>query len=419
MDRYNTGGALPLYQAASQTKRPPEFGLGLRSQFQISGYMMLASLCFWLLMGFLAFKGFQYGMIYRTFDDDSLEKVGCCSNFGGTMQDNLNFLETYPKGEAGPYLMRLGPETYTSQFKGTQSPKELTDIPTIVTAVSTADFYPVQSLIRQWKEEIHNVFKEAKFIIYNIGLYSRELELIKEHCNCEVREFRTSAYPNHVADISTFAYRPVIIQTIIEEFGSVLWMNPDMLFTQASDLKQLIYRGSRDFFLWQPKHFIGTVAYTDMKMFEYLKEPRCCYMESALIDISTMVFYRTNITWSVIMKPWLKCALNSACIAPPKSRYSGCFEMRSPKTTGCHRYDQSALSIILDRVYQISFKSEKYIVPRISRQQEEHLEYFPEQPWTYTEMFFVSAVPLTCVGGLVFLFWRRKRGVKKSSYSKR
>jgi hypothetical protein len=196
-------------------------------------------------------------------------------------------------------------------------------------------------------------------------------------------------------------------------------MNPNMLFTQASDLKQLMYRGSRDFFLWQPAEFIGTIAFTDMKMFEYLKEARCCFTESGMIDVSTIVLYRTNTTWCTIMKPWLKCALNSACIFPPKSRYSGCFEMRSPKTTGCHRYDQSALSIIIDRVYQFSLKSEKYLVPRISRQQEEYLEYFPEQPWTYTEMFFVSAVPLTCVGGLVFMFWRRKQSAKKSTYRKR
>lgn len=207
---------------------------------------------------------------------------------------------------------------------------------------------------------------------------------------------------------------------MIEEFGSVIWMDPNMLFTQASDLKQLMYRGSRDFFLWQPKEFIGTIAYTDAKMFEYLKESRCCYTDAGLIDTSTMVFYRTNYTWTTIMKPWLKCALNSACIAPPKSRYSGCFEMRSPKTTGCHRYDQSALSIIMDRVYQFSFKSEKYVVPRIARQQDEYLEYFPVQPWTYTEMFFVSVVPFACLVGLVFLFMRRNRNAAaKSKYRKR
>lgn len=415
MARNKKGPSLPTYQPRLSPNQ------GLAEQFQISGYMMLASFIFWIIMIYLGFRVFGYAMLYRSLEDSDLEAVGCCANFGGTLQDNLNFLETYNKGVAGPYLMRLGPESFNSNFKGTQSPKELLDIPTIVTAVSTADFYPVQSLIRQWKEEIKPYYKDATFIIYDIGLYETELNLIKAHCGCEVREFRTSAYPNHVADITNFAYRPIIIQSIVEEFGSAIWMNPDMLFTQASDLKQLVYRGTRDFFMWQPKEFIGTIAFTDPKMFQYLGESRCCYLEAGLVDMSTIVIYRTNTSWSALMKPWLKCALNHDCIAPAKSRYSGCFEMRSPKTTGCHRYDQSALSIIMDRVYQFSFKSEKYVVARLSRQQEEYLEYFPEQPWTYTEIFFVSALPFTCVGGLAYMYWRKRQAavLAKSNYRKR
>ena len=76
--------------------------------------------------------------------------------------------------------MRLGPETYTSQFKGTASPKELAGLPAIVTAVSTADFFDVQGLIKQIHEEIQPAFKDVKFLIYDIGLYSRELELVCE-----------------------------------------------------------------------------------------------------------------------------------------------------------------------------------------------------------------------------------------------
>lgn len=416
----NKGSGLPMHQPQFVPRRNPNEGLS--QQFQLSGYMMIASCVFWMLMLYLGIKGFQYGMMYRSFDDDKLEAVGCCvtSLAVSIEQENLKLIDGYNKGEAGPYLMRLGPESFSSNFKGTQSPRELLDIPTIVTAVSSADFYPVQSLIRQWKEELKPVYKDAKFIIYDIGLYPRELELIKTHCDCEVREFRSSIYPKHVADISTFAYRPIIIQTIVEEFGSVLWTNPDMLFTQASDLKQLMYRGTRDFFFWQPKEFIGTIAYTDAKMFQYLGESRCCFLETGMIDMGTLVIYRTNASWINIMKPWLKCALNHDCIAPPKSRYSGCFEVRSPKTTGCHRYDQSALSIIMDRMYQFSSKSEKYVTPRLSRQQEEHLEYFPEQPWTYTEIYFVCALPVTCVVILGYMYWRRRKVASaKANYRKR
>lgn len=197
-----------------------------------------------------------------------------------------------------------------------------------------------------------------------------------------------------------------------------MWLDPNMLVTRASDLNQLKYRGSRDFFLWQPAEFVGTVAYTSPRMFEYLKESRCCYVESCMIDTSVMVFYRTNTTWLDIMKPWLKCALNPGCIAPPKARYNGCFAMRAPKETGCHRYDQSALSIIVERMYKFTFKRDTLQITRVTRAQDQYLEYFPEQPWTYTEMLFVSAVPLTCVGGLVFMYKRRASQAKKKYRSR-
>ena len=207
---------------------------------------------------------------------------------------------------------------------------------------------------------------------------------------------------------------------MIEEFGSVFWINPDSLVTSAADLNQLKYRGQRDFYLWLPETVTGTIAYSSPLMFEFFKEQRCCYIDSSLVDMSAIVLYRTNTTWSSVMKPWLKCALNKNCIAPKLARYSGCFEMRSPRNTGCHRYDQSALSIILERVYSFSMKPEAYVIPRITRQQEHYVEYFPQQPWTLTEIFFVSVMPFTCLGGLYFLYRRRTAASRgKSSYRKR
>ena len=205
---------------------------------------------------------------------------------------------------------------------------------------------------------------------------------------------------------------------MIEEFGSVLWLSPSARLTKASDLNQLKYRGERTFFLWQPAEYISLVGYTNPLTFEYLREPRCCYAESGLVDMTALVFYRANTTWTDIMKPWLKCALNIECIAPKRSRYDGCFHMRKPKTTGCHRYDVSALTIIMERMYQFNVKTEKYVIPRIARSSEQYIEYFPEQPWTFTELFFVTLMPFTCLGGLFYIYKRRKT-ILKRSYRKR
>ena len=44
--------------------------------------------------------------------------------------------------------------------------------------MASADFYHLQSLIRQWREDIKGVMKGAKLIIYDVGLYQSELELV-------------------------------------------------------------------------------------------------------------------------------------------------------------------------------------------------------------------------------------------------
>jgi len=67
---------------------------------------------------------------------------------------------------------------YMLSIQGTQAPAQLTDIPPIVTAVASADFYQVQSLIKQWIEEIKPHIPNAKFIIYDIGLYKSESDLV-------------------------------------------------------------------------------------------------------------------------------------------------------------------------------------------------------------------------------------------------
>lgn len=197
MDRYGKGGGtLPLYQAGGPAGKPKaaSMGLGLSQHMQISPYMVVASCVFWLVMLLLAIRGVQYAILYNAINDSDLDKIACCNNFGGDIENNRKIIEAYPKAETVPYLMRLGPESLKSNFKGTPSPTELTGIPPIVTAVSSADFYHVQSLIRQWREEIKISHPTTKLIIYDIGLYESELNLVSCAC-CQNIQVSARAYP--------------------------------------------------------------------------------------------------------------------------------------------------------------------------------------------------------------------------------
>ncbi|XP_033763648.1 uncharacterized protein LOC117344888 [Pecten maximus] len=391
--------------------------------FPLSPYMVLMSLLFWTFIAYLSFKGFQYLAVHRTINDDDLDGF-CDAVFSKTYSENVKFVNSYPKGEAGPYISRIGSQKYADTFQGEEALKELTNIPPIVTAITSHDFWIFQGLIKQISEG-NKKGMDLHLVVFDIGLYASELDLMKKQCNCDVRKFDVSVYPLHVADINNKAYRPIIIQLMLEEFGSAIWMDPDTRLQSVSDLTMLKYRGARNFFLWETSVFTGLISYTSPEMFKFLDERRCAFIDYGMMDTKTMVFYRTNQTWTGVMKPWLKCALNKECISPPNARNSECFHYRRPKWTGCHWYDQSAFSIIVNRVFQFSTHPDQYSVPRFTWHKDvEVVYYFPEQPWSYKQLVAMALSPFICCGIIWFLYLKRKRGSdpllpNKSYYNKR
>ena len=172
----------------------------------------------------------------------------------------------------------------------------------------------------------------------------------------------------------------------------------------------LKYRGNRNFFLWEEPAYQPITAYTHPGMFNYLAEKRCTYKDIGMMDMQTMVFYRTKETWFGVMKPWLKCALNPDCIAPKGARSTECFHYKKPKMTGCHWYDQSALSIIVNRAFQFDKHQDQFVVPRLTSYDHEEIVYhFPEQPWSYTELVLCFTMPIVVLIALFFLYQRRAR----------
>ncbi|XP_046577938.1 uncharacterized protein LOC124285707 [Haliotis rubra] len=356
----------------------------LRQKFPLSAAMMVVSCAMWVLI----FAGISRSRKRPTLWNPVKSLLVPCR------ARTPRRWRITPGGVALPYIVRIASE------KGhTDEVPNDSNIPTIITAVSSAQFYQVQGLIKHLKA-IEGYYPDLNLVIYDVGLYKREFELLEKYCNCVVRRFITSAYPNHVADYSNNAWKPIILQTTLDEFGSIMYMEPTARFKGPDSLKVIRNRGWRDFMVWDLQIHVDVVAYTDPEMFRYLGEDRCAFKETGMIDTDIMVLFRSKRTWELMMKPWLKCAFSADCIAPSGSRHDVCFHIRKPKTTGCHRYEQSALSIVLNRALQVSIKRDRYIPPRMTYHTEEEVVVFPEQPWTNTQLYILFGIPV----GLLICF---------------
>ncbi|KAK7476785.1 hypothetical protein BaRGS_00031946 [Batillaria attramentaria] len=355
-----------------------------------SNKTMIMSFIFWLIImyGLYTVSGYIFVGLRVSFDDADIAGE-CKETFRPNRETNLDRIFRYPRGDSGPYIARFS----SDQSPIEDYPIDSNKLPPLVTAAGSAQFFLLQGLIKHIHDDLKEEHADLQLIVYDIGLYRRERELIEDYCGCEVRNVDYSVYPDHVAYTNNFAWRPLVLQSLLEEFGAVAYVEPTTRFKSSNSLNFLRSRGKNHYMLWDTGAFTSVVGYTHKSTFLYLNETRCTYLEAGMIDSQVLVLYKTNTTWHTVMKPWLKCALMPDCIAPRWSRLDGCLHFRRPRTTGCHRFDMSVLSIIVNRGSQLTAQQKRNIPPRLTYVSEDTPHLFPEQPWTYTQLLMLLSIP--------------------------
>ncbi|KAM7312321.1 hypothetical protein ISCGN_009226 [Ixodes scapularis] len=182
--------------------------------------------------------------------------------------------------------------------------------------------------------------------------------------NCTLRTLNFDFYPAHVSNLKIYAYRPIIIQELLRQAGAVLWLEPDYQLTAAPDPRRVVGRALREGLAapWSPEPQ-PTSALTHLGMFEYLGAPREAFFFHRMVDPSVMLLFDSPQVRGRLMLPWVRCALVAECITPVGAQSTGCRFDKKPlyRYSGCHRYDMSALNVILGLLY--SNNQQPYVFP--------------------------------------------------------
>uniref|UniRef100_A0A2R5LM73 Putative conserved secreted protein n=1 Tax=Ornithodoros turicata TaxID=34597 RepID=A0A2R5LM73_9ACAR len=198
-------------------------------------------------------------------------------------------------------------------------------------------------------------FADHPVAIYALDFSAAQVMTAHNLCNssnCTLRQLDFSFYPSHISNLKIYAYRPIVIQELLRQSGAVLWIDPEY---QLSGSPERVLDKVRREGLGAPQApgHQPTSALTHLGMFEYLHASREAFFFQRMINPTVLLVFDSPQVRYNLMLPWVRCALVPECIAPVGAQSTGCRFDKKPlyRYSGCHRYDASALNVILGMHY--------------------------------------------------------------------
>ena len=139
----------------------------------------------------------------------------------------------------------------------------------------------------------------------------------------------------------------IYFQTALAEFGHIIWINPGQVLSaprlieiaqESSDLSIRVFGQSQ---------IHTTFAVTDRSMYKYLPTDRKKIYDSPHMEIFGLILHNTEELNERFLKLLVACAMEPKCMAPPTAKWTCDFDFSGKLYADCHRYDESAMNIIL------------------------------------------------------------------------
>ena len=221
-----------------------------------------------------------------------------------------------------------------------------------VSAFSDNHFKEAREMLRIVTE----CLPETTIIIYDLGLSDSHQKALRTYNNVELRHFPFWAYRPHVRHLRNYAWKPLIVKQVSSEYDFIMYGDSSVRLISCNITTALQHLLEFPFF--GNPILSKAVQFAHDGMIRYLQFPkrRRDMKDVASVMGGCWLMWATYEMKMKLIEPWVDCALNEDCIAPFGSQISGCnmSDINDGSYAGCHRYDQSALNLILAREFGLN-----------------------------------------------------------------
>ncbi|XP_065185278.1 uncharacterized protein LOC135815858 [Sycon ciliatum] len=198
-----------------------------------------------------------------------------------------------------------------------------------------------------------DVMSDRGILVYDLGLTPSHVKRLMSFCNVSVRQMPWDVYGAARRDVYDMRWKPIILNSVMQEFGGVLYADASIRFKKSINSIGLL-RDGPGFVGFGPQSTSPTGAFTHDGTLQSFGVNRSEVAQTAITigGVQIWIDHKETVR-DLLMRQWLSCAISEQCMAPRgSSRFNCQFSLRyTGKFMGCHRYDQSAISVILWKAF--------------------------------------------------------------------
>ncbi|GFN88573.1 hypothetical protein PoB_001507900 [Plakobranchus ocellatus] len=229
----------------------------------------------------------------------------------------------------------------------------------IVTGASSNHYLESQALLDNLHNHLLPHLKNFTFLYYDLGLDPLQRQHMASICKCVLLDFPFHLLPDLVSLLKCYTWKPLVVSAAIQRAELVFWVDASIRFRPdpAHALSLLTRARHRGLQMGMSVH--TTIPHTTLpSMFHFFGDEACAYVPYHQCLSGVVIYRNEKLVKRAVLEPWVACAINDQCMCPfgevdlYQARIS-CHESKGEHYYGvCHRFDQSALSILVSKLYQ-------------------------------------------------------------------
>ena len=212
---------------------------------------------------------------------------------------------------------------------------------------------------------VQNLMPDMKIIVMDLGMSSEQAEQLQRLRNVEVQKFPFDSFPPHVKRLGVFAWKILSIQMMLSKYEVVFYM--DASIRLKCPLVDILYPSLQSFPIRVRTISYYDGAFTMEETYKYLGITRKQVSKRFQKEGGVQMYRNCSFLHERVMSALVDCALHEECIAPRGASRRGCdlskyhervknidaIEEVEYMGHGCHRFDQSVLTSVLEREFHL------------------------------------------------------------------